>query len=157
MSRPGAVLSGRIISELKELSLLAERIIIGWDKYGKNHDDYYLDSVALNLHGFYSSVERIFERIAITIDDTVPSGANWHQELLNQMTIEVPGIRPAVISSKVKDQLEEYRGFRHIVRNVYAYHFNPEKIENLVAGLTLLFSKFDAELKSFADFLRNVG
>jgi hypothetical protein len=157
MSRPGAVLSGRIISELKELSLLAERIIIGWDKYRKNHDDYYLDSVALNLHGFYSSVERIFERIAITIDDTVPSGANWHQELLNQMTIEVPGIRPAVISSEVKDQLEEYRGFRHIVRNVYAYHFNPEKIENLVTGLTLLFSKFDAELKSFADFLRNVG
>lgn len=156
MSRPGAVLSGRIISELKELSLLAERIIIGWDKYRKNHDDYYLDSVALNLHGFYSSVERIFERIAITIDDTVPSGANRHQELLNQMTIEVPGIRPAVISSEVKDQLEEYRGFRHIVRNVYAYHFNPEKIENLVAGLTLLFSKFGAELKSFADFLRNV-
>lgn len=156
MSRPGAVLSGRIISELKELSLLAERIIIGWDKYGKNHDDYYLDSVALNLHGFYSSVERIFERIAITIDDIVPSGANWHQELLNQMTIEVPGIRPAVISSEVKDQLEEYRGFRHIVRNVYAYHFNPEKIENLVAGLTLLFSNFGAELKSFADFLRNV-
>jgi hypothetical protein len=156
MSRQGVVLSGRIISELKELSLLAERINTGWEKYKKNHDDYYLDSVALNLHGFYSAIERIFERIALTIDDTMPSGANWHQELLNQMTIEVPGIRPAVISSVVKDQLEEYRGFRHIVRNVYAYHFNPEKIENLVAGLTSLFSKFDAELKSFAVFLRNV-
>lgn len=48
-------------------------------------DDYYLDSVALNLHGFYSGLERVFEKVASTIDGSVPSAANWHRELLNQM------------------------------------------------------------------------
>lgn len=156
MSKPGAVLAERIAFELRELSLLAERINTGWDKFRKNQDDYYLDSVALNLHSFYSGIERIFERIAVTIDDTMPSGANWHQELLYQMTFEVPDIRPAVISLAVKEQLEEYRGFRHIVRNIYAYRFDPEKVNNLVTGLTSLFPIFVAELNSFAAFLKNV-
>lgn len=134
MSKQGAILAERIISEIKELSFLVERI----------------------NHSFYSGVERIFERIAVIVDNSMPSGANWHQELLNQMALEIPGIRPAVISSSVKEQLEEYRGFRHIVRNIYSYRFNPEKMNNLVSGMGSLFLVFSAELTSFAEFLKSV-
>jgi hypothetical protein len=92
--------------------------------------------VALNLHGLYSGLERIFEKIASTIDGSVPSGVNWHQELLNQMAVEVPRIRPAVISVDLKkDDLEEYRGFRHVVRNVYTYRLDPEKLRPLVKNI----------------------
>jgi hypothetical protein len=124
MTRAGAMLSARIVAELKELSALVERIEQGWERSKLKNDDYYLDGVALNLHGFYSGLEHIFEKIASTIEGTVPSAANWHQELLNQMSIEIPGVRPAVISSELKDLLEDYRGFRHVVRNVYTYHLN---------------------------------
>lgn len=99
MSKAGAMLSARILAELKELSALVERIEQGWERSKLKNDDYYLDGVALNLHGFYSGLERIFEKIASTIDGTVPSAANWHQELLNQISIEIPGVRPVVISS----------------------------------------------------------
>lgn len=85
----------------------------------------------------------------------MPSGANWHQELLNQMNTEVPGLRPAVISSALKESLEEYRGFRHVVRNVYTYNLNPEKIEGLVSKLRIVFTKTEAELMSFAKFLQS--
>jgi hypothetical protein len=156
VSKPGAILAERIMNEIKELSFLVERINTGWEKFRKNQDNYYLDSVALNLHSFYSGIERIFERIAVTVDNSLPSGANWHQELLNQMVLEIPGIRPAVLSSSVKEQLEEFRGFRHIVRNVYSYRFNPEKINSLVAGIGSLFTVFRVELTSFAEFLKNV-
>jgi uncharacterized protein YutE (UPF0331/DUF86 family) len=72
------------------------------------------------------------------------------------MSIEVPGIRPAVISSELKDLLEDYRGFRHVVRNVYTYHLNPEKIERLVTKIPEVFKKTDAELTAFAKFLQSV-
>jgi hypothetical protein len=36
--------------------------------------DYYLDGVALNLHGIYSGCERIFTQIAQIIDDNLPHG-----------------------------------------------------------------------------------
>ena len=114
-----------------------------------------MDSVALNLHGFYSGLERIFEKIAASVDGSIPEGANWHQELLHQMSMEIDGIRPAVISSEVKENLEEYRGFRHVVRNVYTYYLNPEKIKPLVDKVQDVFRKSEKELSAFAKFLQS--
>ncbi|MDN3513008.1 MAG: hypothetical protein NG747_01255 [Candidatus Brocadia sp.] len=96
MTKAVAVLAGRIAGDRKELLVLVNRVEEGWKRAKVKQDDYYLDGVALNLHGFYSGLERIFEKIASSIDEIVPSGANWHQELLNQMNTEVPGLRPAV-------------------------------------------------------------
>ncbi len=57
-----------------------------------------LDGVALNLHGFYAGVERIFEEIAREIDGSLPAGPEWHRDLLLQMSAEVAGTRPPVIA-----------------------------------------------------------
>lgn len=147
------LLAAKILAEIKELAQLVNRAKQGWEKAKRAHDDYYLDGVALNLHGFYSGLERIFERVASTIDGNIPDGANWHQELLNQMSIEIPGIRPAVISSNTVEMLQDYRGFRHIVRNVYTYHLNPDKMERLINNLDAAHEKVAAELMAFARFL----
>jgi hypothetical protein len=112
-----------------------------------------LDGVALNLHGFYSGLERIFELIATTIDGVKPEGENWHQALLQQMTEDQSAIRPAVLSNQVKVELDVYRGFRHVVRNVYTYKFDPAKIKTLVENAPKLFSSLQAELVAFAEFL----
>lgn len=153
MKKPGTLLAAKILAEIKELSQLVNRAKHGWEKAKRGHDDYYLDGVALNLHGFYSGLERIFERIASTIDGNVPDGANWHKELLSQMSIEIPGVRPAIISSETVDMLQDYRGFRHIVRNVYTYHLNPDKMERLINNLDAAHEKMTAELVAFARFL----
>jgi hypothetical protein len=43
------------------------------------------------------------------------------------MATEIPQVRPAVISEAIYKQLDDYRGFRHDVRNVYTYKFDPAK------------------------------
>jgi hypothetical protein len=154
MNKPGTVLAARIRNDLKELALLIERARCGWEKAKSQNDDYYLDGVALNLHGFYSGLEKIFEKIAATVDGSVPTAANWHQELLGQMSMEIPEVRPAVISEELRELLEDYRGFRHVVRNVYTYHLSPEKIERLIAGVGFVLEKLKHELTSFAAFLQ---
>ena len=156
MTGRGAVLAGRILAELEEISVLVGRAEQGWAKARVSHDDFFLDGVALNLHGFYSGLERIFERIASAVDETVPDGANWHQELLSQLSIEIPGVRPAVISTGLKEELEAYRGFRHIVRNVYAYHLRPEKMAPLVEKLPTVFTSVEREVAAFAGFLQSI-
>ena len=154
MKKEGAVLSARIESELEDILVLIDRIKTAWRKAKDTNDDFYLDSVALNLLGLYSGLERIFEKIASIIDGSVPSGVNWHQELLNQMAVEVPHIRPAVISIDLKDNREEYRGFRHVVRNVYTYRLDPEKLKPLVRNINKVWKKIDNELSAFAKFLQ---
>lgn len=76
MKKEGAVLSARIESELEDILVLIDRIKTAWRKAKDTNDDFYLDSVALNLLGLYSGLERIFEKIASIIDGSVPSGVN---------------------------------------------------------------------------------
>jgi hypothetical protein len=153
MSHQLRQLADRIRNELGEIEIVCRRIETGWERVERSGDDYYLDGVALNLHGFYSGLERIFELIATQVDGTKPTGENWHQALLLQMTGEVPEVRPAVISEWTYSQLDEYRGFRHVVRNVYTYKFDPAKVKNLVINIQNLFVQVRAELSAFAEFL----
>ena len=79
-----------------------------------DEQDVYLDSVALNLHSFYSGLERLFELIARHIDCSVPEGETVHRDLLDQMACEVADIRPAVIGQNNAESLDELRRFSHL-------------------------------------------
>ena len=143
----------RIQLELGEIQVVLTRIHTRWNDARRSNDDVYLDSVALNLHGFYSGFERVFIQIAETVDVNVPRGDNWHELLLRQMLSEIPRIRPAVISAETGRLLDELRRFRHVVRNVYTHKFNPEKIEILVKSAADVYERLKTELITFADFL----
>ena len=114
-------LAVRIRGYLADLEKVTNRAILLSTKAITSDDDGYWDGVALNLHGFYSGVERIFEDIARTVDGNIPSGPDWHIGILVQMSTEVSELRPPVISSDLRYMLDEYRGFRHVVRNIYAF------------------------------------
>ena len=146
-------LKERIHLELEEIPRVMARMNEGWERARRSNDDYYLDGVALNLHGFYMGIERILTRIAETIDGSLPRSENWHLLLLEQMMKEVPGIRPAVISTATGTKLDEYRKFRHVVRNVYTHNFDPVKLGKLVSSAPELFTQTKAELLAFAAFL----
>lgn len=120
-----SVLAGRIHEALSDLERVVHRAEELLNKAQQHNDDGYLDGVASNLHGFYAGVERIFEDIARNLDEAVPTGADWHRDLLLQMSASIDRIRPAVISQETRFCLEEYRGFRHVVRNVYTFNMNP--------------------------------
>ena len=49
MNKRGAVLAGRIQADLREITILVERIELGMEKARTQSEDFYLDSVALNL------------------------------------------------------------------------------------------------------------
>ncbi len=145
----------RIQNELVELEYVVERVETGWQRAKLSGDDYYLDSVALNLHGLYNGLERVFEQIAMLLDGSQPRGENWHQLLLTQMAKEVIKVRPAVISDSSYVGLDELRGFRHVVRNVYTFKFNPQKLDKLVSQVGPLYKQVQLELMAFADFLES--
>lgn len=157
MNKKYLTLVGRIRNELEEIEEIVNKINQGWKKYNNHNDDLYLDSVALNLHDYYSAIERIFEMIANEMEESLPEGSSWHKELIKQMTIEINNVRPAVISKSTEAKLDEYRGFRHVVRNVYSYKFSSEKIGRLFEKLDVLNKKMTSEINKFIDFLEKAG
>lgn len=150
-------IAGRIRAESQELARVVERTDRIWQQALTSTDDYYVDATALNLHGFYAGLERLLESIADGVDQAKPGGAHWHDELLRQMAAEIPGVRPPVLSQETRERLDRYRGFRHVVRNVYTYNLDPEQVGVLVKQLAPTMARVAQELTAFADFLEQVA
>ncbi|MBF8435506.1 hypothetical protein I0Q91_00310 [Halanaerobiaceae bacterium Z-7014] len=155
MNKPYFTLISRIENELDELDKVVEKINSGWERIENTYDELILDSIALNLHDYYAGLERIFELIATEIDDNIPQGESWHQDLLNQMKISIKKVRPQVISKEIANKLDEYRGFRHIVRNVYTFNLSKERIKPLVKNLSPLKEEIRKDIEEFIDFLED--
>ncbi len=148
-------LAQRIQMELEELERTYLAILRHWQSALStgSDQDAYLNSVALNLHGWYSGLERIFELIAAEIDGGALGGEAWHAELLRQMTLDLPETRPPVIRKDTAAQLDEYRKFRHRIRNIYATSLDPARMQPLVSDLPDLWSSIQEDLAAFASFL----
>lgn len=150
-------LAGRIRASLDDVKASIKRAMMLAEKGRRSGDDDYWDGVALNLHGFYSGVEQIFEDIARTIDGALPEGGEWHISLLRQMTVEIRELRPAVIGMKTRQYLDEYRGLRHVIRNVYAFNLRPARLAELVNNAPDCLELLTADLLAFADFLEKTS
>lgn len=158
MTSPELALAERIRDQIADLDRSVARASAAWERGKVAVDqDYYLDAVALNLHGFYSGVERLFELTARHIDRAVPNGESWHQDLINQMAQQMSDVRPAMISADVAASLDEYRRFRHLVRNIYATNLVPSKMQGLLERLRPLWEMLRAELIAFAAFLEQIA
>ena len=149
----------RIRRELEELERVVTRVRRAVEATeGDSVDrDLYWDAIALNLHDFYTGLERILRHIAAQVDGHLPEGSEWHQELLLQMATQLPRIRPAVFSAGTIKRLDEYLRFRHVVRNVYAFEFDPQRIRPLVEALAGDLARVKSELAVFIDFLEGLA
>jgi hypothetical protein len=153
------LLAQRIRDELAEIEQTIAAVPRHWRRFQKARvdEDAFLNSVALNLHGFYSGVERILELIALEVDGGTLGGEAWHAELLRQMTRAVSKVRPAVLSPRSGDWLDEYRKFRHRVRNIYATNLVPDRMKSLVEDLSPGWRRVREELLTFTAFLESVA
>ena len=73
--------------------------------------------------------------------------------LAHQVAQDVIDVRPAVINQNNALTLDEFRRFRHLVRNVYTMNLVPERMAGLMTALPDLWPTLRAELLAFADFL----
>ncbi len=151
-------LAARIRGEIDDLERVRARAVRSWVALGRGASDAdqtaaYLDSVAFNLHGFYSGVERLLELAAQTLDGELPVGNAWHRDLVDQVAAAAPGVRPAVIGPETAAALDELRRFRHLARNAYATNLVPGRVARLVDVLRAAWPRLREELLAFADFL----
>lgn len=153
------VLAKRIRHELTLLNLTVERCMWAMERITANpaDQDLYMAAIALHLHDFYCGAERIFEMAATEVDANVPTGRAWHRDLLTQMTLTLPEIRPPVLTPETVQALDEYLRFRHIVRNVYAFQFEMGKLVPLVTQLEATQQRLARELETFTEFLLSLS
>lgn len=108
------------------------------------------------VHDFYCCVEKIFKRVVTTMDEDMPSERSWHIDLLIRMTLDIPDIRPKVISTPLKEELREYLQFRHVFRNIYGFELKWAVILPLIENIENIFLSIQKELTEFILFLKSI-
>ena len=139
------------ISKLKLLDKEKE------DLLKKKPSNYVLRAGGSILHDFYTGIEKIFEGIAKEVDRRLPMGEEWHSELLHQMTLDIPGLRPPVISPPMEKKLREYLGFRHLFRRRYGFELDWEKLKSLLVKMSPILFRFNAEITKFFEKLNSLA
>ncbi len=148
------LVEARIADELENISRLKNSL----EQRGLLHekgarkkltDEFVLRAVGSVLHDYYSAAENIFKEIAKVVDGRLPTGTEWHKDLLRQMKLTINGIRPAVLRKSTFEKLDEYRRFRHLVRNIYGFNLLPDRVAELLEALPDLDRALREDLQTF--------
>ena len=112
-----------------------------------------LRGIGAILHDFYTGIEHIFETIAPELNGGRPAGDAWHRELLTDMTLDLPRVRPPLLREETAHALDEFLRFRHLFRNVYGFELEWPRVRTLLAALPRAWSSVEADLERFLAFL----
>jgi len=115
-----------------------------------------LRAYASILHDFYSGIEKMFINIAREIDETVPKTEGWHRQLLEQMTLDIPARRPALVDANLAAQLQQYLSFRHRFRNLYGFELEWARMEGLIKNLGMTLKRVKNSIEDFLAILQSV-
>jgi len=66
-------------------------------------------------------------------------------------------MRPALFSEETVSLMDEFRRFRHRIRNIYSFNLVPERIKALVEKLPRLSADANTSLQDFAQFLERLS
>lgn len=148
-----AVLVARLQNELNRLDQVARVAKVQAEKAQRTGDADFLQAAALSLQNYYMGVERIFEEVAKQVDRSLPSGSSSHQELWEQMGLEIPQTRPPALSPDTVTQVNQYRAFRHIVMHRYGFELHPDRVKELVEQLATCHALLTTDVKHFCQLI----
>jgi hypothetical protein len=118
-----------------------DRRFRAWDRIEKGADDP-IDWGALGftIHSAYGILENYFLRVSKLFENDLPSD-RWHRAPVEKMALEIPGIRPALLSRESSTRCaRELLKFRHRFRNLYGEALDPEKMGEIQGILEKLCS-----------------
>lgn len=157
MTNNPLTLAARISRQLSDIEKVVNHSKEVYEEAAQSENKIYFEALALSLHGFYLSVERVFEDIARTFDQNISTGSDWHRVLLQQMSLDMPPIRPLIIRDATYRCLDEYRGFRHVVRHGYTFDLKIKSVTKLAQDLPNCFTAVNQDLQDFIQFLQQLA
>ena len=121
----------------------------------EERDEYLYAALGYTLHNLYNAFEGYFFRVAKFFENNV-SDAMWHKALLERMTLNIEGVRPALLDLVLSLRIEELMKFRHVFRNIYKSPLVPAKVEFANQAAQGLAADFKAFHQRFLDFLQTL-
>ena len=107
------------------------------------------EACGYQLNRVYNILERGFERICEAFENHFEKRGDYHERLIQRMTLSLPGIRPAFLPEEAVDSLRELKGFRHIFRHAYDLTLIKERLDPLVVHAESIAAEQPQRIKAF--------
>lgn len=144
------VLKSEICAELEKIQKVTNNIVSLYSNIkDKTPSLVELSAMATFLHNFYSGIENIMKRVALSMDDDLPSGSSWHTDLLKRMGISIAGKRKIVFSEDTINGLTDYLSFRHLFIHSYGFELKWSKMHLLVESIKIVFNQVKKDIEKF--------
>lgn len=91
-------------------------------------DEFDYVGLAYTIVNLYNLMENYFLRIAKCFENNIDK-LNWHKDLIKRMSLEIEGVRPALLHIKDVPLIDELRAFRHVFRHIYQSELDLEKLK----------------------------
>jgi len=104
---------------------------------------------------YYTCLETVFLRISQFFENNL-SADRWHTDLLEKMTLNICGVREAVISDDVYALLVELMKFRHFRRYYFEMEYDWDKLDYLKKKFETLHKEIRVDLEHFRCFLEKL-
>lgn len=112
---------------------------------------------AMRVQQFYTALEDLLKQIAKSFENHIDSMNNFHKELLTRMNMEVPKIRPAVISQQTFLFLDKIRAFRHFIRHAYDCELDENELLLLQKRIKQEYSHLQSDLATFRSYVQSLA
>jgi hypothetical protein len=107
-----------------------------------------MSAAALLLHSFYLGIENVLVLIFKGYNEKVIEGAKWHIEILDKAFISNKN-RKQIFREELKESLDGYLKFRHLIRHTYSYQLEWSRMENLIKGIESAWKEVKENLNEF--------
>lgn len=92
----------------------------------------HLEACGFELHRLYNVLEKTFERICTGFENHFERRGDFHERLIERMTLALAGVRPAYLPAVERDGVRELKGFRHLFRHAYDLKLRGDRLAELV-------------------------
>jgi hypothetical protein len=115
----------------------------------QSDDEAILESIAYQIHNLYCATEDLLKIVAGYFENNISNSSQWHSLLLQRMSIEIPNIRPAFLTSKTYSILNSLRGFRHFFRHAYGAAIEYDQLKSNLDKSLVLLANLESDLNQF--------
>lgn len=136
-----------------DAAVMADAARLATERLADEHPGH-LSACGYELNRMYNVLEKSFERLCQAFENHFEKAGDYHERLLERMSLDLPGIRPPFLPSDFRSRVRELKSFRHFFRHAYDPILRVDRLAELVTDARGVSSAFPTWTRDFFDAVR---
>lgn len=140
-----------------DVTVMAEAARLAAERLADEHPGH-LSACGYELNRLYNVLEKSFERLCEAFENHFEKSGDYHERLLERVSLDLPGIRPRFLPAEYRSRVRELKSFRHFFRHAYDPILRGDRLTELVGDAREVVAAFPDWIRRFcAAVLRELG